>query len=187
MSSKQSHNDENKILTIPNILSFFRICLIPVIIWLFCVKHEYRWTGIVLIISGITDLADGFIARHFNRITNLGKILDPIADKLTQGAMLFCLITRFRFMLIPLLLLVVKEIFVGYTNLLVIRKTKQVLGAEWHGKASTCLLYAMMILHAFWHDIPLLVSNLSIAICTIMMATSLVIYGTRNIKTLRED
>ncbi len=51
----------------------------------------------MLLLSGVTDLADGFIARHFHMISDLGKVLDPVADKLTQAAVLFCLITRFPF------------------------------------------------------------------------------------------
>ena len=81
---------KNKILTIPNLLSLFRLCLIPVFMWLYCVEKNYLWTGIILIISGLTDTVDGFVARHFNMISDLGKILDPVADKLTQAAMLFC-------------------------------------------------------------------------------------------------
>ena len=85
---------QKKIITIPNILSFFRLCLIPVIIWLYTVEKNDAAAGAVLILSGATDVADGFIARHFHMISDLGKVLDPIADKLTQAAMLFSLCTR---------------------------------------------------------------------------------------------
>lgn len=59
---------DTKIFTIPIILSFFRLCLIPLIIWLYCVEHNYLWAGNVLILSGLTDLVDGFIARKFKQI-----------------------------------------------------------------------------------------------------------------------
>ena len=87
-------SSQSRILTIPNLLSFFRLCLIPVFMWLYCVEKNYLWTGIILILSGLTDTVDGIIARKFNMISDLGKVLDPIADKLTQAAMLFCLLTR---------------------------------------------------------------------------------------------
>ena len=77
----------NRIITVPNLLSFFRLCLIPVIIWSYCVKKNPLLAGEILLLSGLTDLADGYIARRFHRISNLGKILDPVADKLTQAAM----------------------------------------------------------------------------------------------------
>ena len=66
----------NRIITVPNLLSFFRLCLIPVIIWSYCVKKNPLLAGEILLLSGLTDLADGYIARRFHRISNLGKILD---------------------------------------------------------------------------------------------------------------
>lgn len=178
---------DNKIFTVPNLLSAFRLVLIPVFVWLYCVKKEYLLTGVILIVSGLTDLADGFIARHFHATSDLGKILDPVADKLTQAAMLICLIFRFPLMLIPFLLLFVKEVFVGATGLLVIRKTGEVHGADMHGKIATTLLDVMMILHAFWLDIPESVSNVSIAVCVVSMAVSLVLYGMRNVRIIRSS
>ena len=179
-------SSQSRILTIPNLLSLFRLCLIPVFMWLYCVEKNYLWTGIVLIISGLTDTVDGIIARKFNMISDLGKVLDPIADKVTQAAMLFCLLTRFPLMIAPLALMVVKEFFMGVTGLMVIQKTGKVFGADWHGKVNTWLLYAMMILHVFWYNIPDIVSKVLIGICVVMMLISLVLYGRHNLKALRE-
>ena len=176
---------ENKILTIPNLLSLFRLILIPVIIWLYWFRKDYFPAGVLLIISGLSDLADGYIARHFNAVSNVGKILDPIADKLTQAAMLFCLVTRFPLMAAPFGFLVIKEVFIGTTGLLMIRKTGKVVGADFHGKVATTLLYAMMILHIFWIDIPSAVSAVSILICLVSMAFTLLTYGSRNMRVLQ--
>ena len=129
-------------------------------------------------------MLDGFVARHFHMVSDLGKMLDPVADKLTQVSMLFCLVTRFPLMAVPIVLMFIKEIFMGITGLMVIRKTGSVFGADWHGKVSTCLLYAMMILHVFWYDIPDDISNLLIIVCTIMMCISLALYGRHHIKVL---
>lgn len=183
--TENPNSSDNKIITIPNLLTFFRLCLIPVFVWLYCVEKNYLLTGIILIISGVTDTADGYIARHFHMVSDLGKVLDPIADKLTQAAMLFCLLTRFSLMIIPLGLMVIKEIFMGVTGLLVIKKTGKVFGADWHGKLNTWLLYAMMVLHVFWYDIPDAVSEFLISCCVVMMAVSLLLYGWQNIKTLK--
>jgi len=177
---------EAAIFTIPNLLSFLRICLIPVIAWLYCVKQNSILAGGVLILSGITDVVDGYIARHFHMVSNLGKVLDPIADKLTQGAMLICLLFRFPWVIGPIILMIVKEIFMSVTGILVIRRTGIVLGAEWHGKAATVLLYGMILLHLFWYDIPTVVSTLSIAACTLMILISFFLYGIRNINALTE-
>ena len=178
--------NNKKIWTIPNALSCFRICLIPLFVWLYCAKEQYSATAAILMLSGLTDLVDGFIARRFHMVSDLGKILDPVADKLTQAAMLLCLFTKFPLMLLPFLLMAVKEITTAIMGIKVIRKTGAVHGANWHGKVNTCLLYAMMILHVLWSDIPAAVSTALILICVGMMLLSFVLYGFKNRKLLRE-
>lgn len=188
MKNRRSRENgtQNKILTIPNVLSFFRLCLIPLLIWLYCVKQDFILAGYVLLLSGVTDIADGFIARRFHMISDFGKVLDPIADKLTQGTMLFCLFTRFHWMLVPLALMLVKELYMGISGVLVIKRTGTVFGANWHGKVATCLLYAMMIVHIVYYDISALASNLLIASSVVMMVVSMILYGIRNTKALKE-
>ncbi len=183
METKNNHASD--IITIPNILSFIRLCLIPLIVWLYCGKEDYLLAGTVLIFSGITDLVDGFLARRFGWISDLGKILDPIADKLTQAAMLICLLLRYPMILLPFCLMVVKESFMAISGMMVIRKTGEVFGARWHGKAATCMLYAMMILHVFWGNIPPLYSNLSIFASTVIIGVSFLLYGIDNIRALK--
>lgn len=178
-------NTQNKIFTIPNVLSFFRLCLIPLLIWLYCVEHNFMWTAYILLLSGATDIVDGFIARRFHMISDLGKVLDPIADKLTQASMLFCLLTRFPLMIAPIALMLFKEMCMGISGFLVIKKAGTVLGANWHGKVATCLLYGMMLLHVVWYDIPSIVSNICVASCMVMMIISLILYGRRNWNTLK--
>lgn len=184
---KKQNSNANRILTIPNMLSFFRICMIPIIVWFYLVKKNYTGAAGVLILSGVTDMVDGFIARRFNMVSNVGKVLDPIADKLTQTVMLVCLFARFPMMIVPLVLMLVREIFMGVTGLLIIKKTGNVLGACWHGKVATCLLYVMMILHVFWHDIPAFVSGFAIAACILVVAVSFGLYGVRNIRILNQS
>lgn len=174
-----------KVFTFPNILSFFRLCLIPAIVWSYCVEQNYLLAGSVLIVSGLTDIVDGFIARKFNMVSDLGKILDPIADKLTQAAMLLCLLLRFPLLWILLVLVLVKEIFMCITGLMVIKKTGSVYGAKWHGKVATCLLYATMILHVFWNEITPVVSIVSTLACAVMIVISFILYSIQNIKKLK--
>lgn len=174
-----------KVFTFPNILSFFRLCLIPAIVWSYCVEQNYLLAGSVLIVSGLTDIVDGVIARKFNMVSDLGKILDPIADKLTQAAMLLCLLLRFPLLWILLVLVLVKEIFMCITGLMVIKKTGSVYGAKWHGKVATCLLYATMILHVFWNEITPVVSIVSTLACAVMIVISFILYSIQNIKKLK--
>ena len=168
---------KNKIITIPNILSLFRLLLIPVIVWLYIVKKDPIWTMVILALSGVTDIVDGIIARKCNMVSDFGKAFDPVADKLTQIAMLFCLVSRFKWMLLPLCVMIVKEIAAAILGLLVIRKTGIVESAAWHGKATTVSLYSMMIIHLIWFHIPPVTSGILIGACTALALLSAVMYS----------
>lgn len=138
----------------------------------------------MLALSGVTDIVDGIIARKCNMISEFGKAFDPVVDKLTQIAMLFCLVSRFKWMLLPLCLLVVKEITAGIVSLLVICKTGKVYGAVWHGKATTVSLYAMMVIHLIWYNIPSMISGILICACTALILLSAILYEVQNIGIL---
>ena len=178
---------KKKILTIPNILSMIRIVMIPIIVWLYVVEKNYAWAGGLLIFSGVTDVVDGFIARHFHMISDLGKVLDPIADKLTQATVLVCLLMRFPLMALPLAMMVLKETFMSVTGLLVIRRTGVVISADWHGKAATVLLYATMVIHIFWENISESQSALFIGATMVMIAISFFLYGRDNVNALKQE
>lgn len=185
MNNDTATKYQKKILTIPNLLSFFRLCLIPLIVWLYNFKQDYLWTLLILTLSGITDIIDGIIARRLNMISDFGKAFDPIADKLTQMAMLFCLVSRFSHMLIPLVLLVVKEVFTGITALISIKRTNTVKGAVWHGKLTTVALYSMMVIHLIWYNIPHAASLISVGVCIGIMLMSFIMYVFQNFKAIK--
>ena len=176
---------KGRIFTIPNLLSCIRILLIPVFLWFYLAKDDITATVILLALSALTDMLDGFIARHFHCVSDLGKALDPVADKLTQVAMLFCLLFRFPRMIILIIVLCVKEVFVGSTQLLVIHRTEEVLGADWHGKLTTILLYGVMLLHLLWLDLPASLSFALEMLCIVMLLLSGVLYGLRNIRAAK--
>ena len=180
-------NTRKQLFTIPNLLSLLRLCMIPLIIWLYCTQKNYALTAVVLVLSGLTDMVDGYIARRFNMVTDLGKALDPVADKLTQASVMFCLLSRFRMMLVPLLLLIFKEVCNGVISHVVIKKTGKVCGADWHGKVCTWLLYAMMFVHIVWFDISREWTTALIGICVIMMTLSFALYMVRNYKMLTKE
>lgn len=185
MNDVQQGKYYNKILTVPNVLSFFRLALIPMIIWLYIAKGEYVLTAGLIVLSGATDVIDGFIARRFNMVSALGKALDPVADKLTQCAMLICLVFRFPLMLLPLGLLVVKELFSGITGLVIIKQSGKVYSALWHGKATTVLLYVLLLTHVLWTTIPQALSEVMILATLSMMIISFILYGTRNLALIK--
>lgn len=181
MEEKYKH----KIITIPNILSLFRLLLIPAIMWLYIVKKDPLWTTAILVLSGVTDVVDGIIARKCHMISDFGKAFDPVADKLTQIAMLFCLVSRYHWMLLPLCVMVVKEVSAGILGLLVIRKTGKVDGAVWHGKATTVSLYSMMAIHLLWFNIPGVISGILIGQSTALALLSAFMYTRENVRKLR--
>ncbi len=186
MTDENTGRYQKKIITVPNILSLFRLCLIPVIVWLYCFRNDYLLTTLVLVISGATDVIDGIIARRFGMISDFGKAFDPVADKLTQIVTLFCLVVRFPHMIIPLVVLSVKEVLAAIFNMITIKKTGEVMGAVWHGKLNTVLLYSMMVIHLVWFRIPAVVSDILIVVCTAMMLLSAVLYNMRNARALEQ-
>ncbi len=164
--------------TVPNILTIVRFCLIPVIVYVYCFKENYRLALILVILSAATDVIDGIIARRFNLVSDVGKIIDPIADKLTQLAVLVCLVTKFGwYMLFPATLLVIKEVFSGIVVLVAINKTGEVTSSVWHGKLTTVLLYGVMALHIIWPEIPQALSYVLVFACTGVMIMSAILYA----------
>jgi cardiolipin synthase len=175
---------KNKIVTIPNILSLFRIFLIPLIVWLFVGKQDYILTGVFVLVSGLTDIVDGYIARTFHMISDVGKVLDPVADKATQFVVMMLIATKFPLIIIPVAFLAIKEIFMAITGYMIIKKCDVVLGAEWYGKAATVVLSAIMVLHLFWYNIDPIASIISIVLASGMIILALVLYAIRNLKYL---
>jgi len=178
---------QKKILTIPNLLSLLRLAMIPLLVWLYVSQQKYGWTAFVLLLSGLTDIVDGQIARRCNMVSDFGKFLDPIADKLTQLAMLACLMTRFPMMKIPLVLLLFKEIISGLMGVFAARKTGVVFSSEWHGKTTTVLLYLTITLHLLWINIPIYVTSGLTTLCTMMMLVSGILYLIRSINLFRSN
>lgn len=175
-----------RVFNIPNGLSLLRIGMIPVIVWLYSTQRRIA-AAIMLVLSGLTDVVDGHIARKCHLITDLGKVLDPIADKLTQASVLFLLISDTHAMLIPFVLLVVKEVIMAVGGLITIRHTGVVSGADWHGKAATALLYFTMFLHVVMQDMPSVLSNVLIVLCVLLMLLSLALYTRRSILAIKNS
>lgn len=132
-------------MTIPNILSIIRIILIPVFIVFYSLDLIY-FAAAIIFISGVTDTLDGFIARRFNQVSDLGKLLDPMADKLMQLAMAICVSIEYV-MVIPLLVIFfVKELLMLTGSIKLFRKEKKPIAAKWYGKLATFVFYSAMFL-----------------------------------------
>lgn len=133
--------------TIPNWLCFLRIALIPVFTVMF-IKGMYIPAFITMIVAALTDLLDGKIARKFNMVSNLGKILDPIADKLSQIAIVIILIVKFwdGYLKYILMLFIVKELLMVIGGVLLMAKGMRPVAAEMWGKVATTVFYIFMII-----------------------------------------
>lgn len=143
---------------IPNCLSLVRLALLPVFSVLYLNSDRdpslLWWSLAVLAFSGITDMLDGIIARRFNQITEIGKLLDPIADKLTQVSVLVCVVIR-NPALIPLMIIcLVKEVLQMIGGLLLLSRFDIIRGSKWFGKVSTTLFYLVMLAIVLWPAMP---------------------------------
>lgn len=140
---------KSEIITIPNLLSLFRIALIPVYISVYldaADDRQFLLAGSILALSCLTDMADGIIARKLHRITNVGKVLDPLADKLTQFALILSLCARYTALCPVLALFLVKELFQTGALIFFARKGKALPGALWAGKLCTSVLFLSLLL-----------------------------------------
>lgn len=175
---------KNQWLTLPNLMSCLRLCLIPVFVALYR-RGQTPAAIAVLCASAATDVLDGIVARRFNMVSDVGKILDPIADKLTQGTVLICLAARRPVIWVLVGLMFIKEAVTGIANWVIIRRTGWVHAARWHGKLATVLLYAAMLAHLLWPDMPQAASYALIGACAAAVLLSLCLYGKRNVETLK--
>ena len=141
-------NDWKKeICTIPNLLSLFRLILIPVYVYIYLnatEPHHFWIAGGILAVSCLTDMVDGKIARKFNMITNLGKVLDPLADKLTQLSLIICLSVHRKSLRVMLVLFLVKEFFQLFAMIIALRHGKALDGALIIGKICTTVLFVSL-------------------------------------------
>ena len=160
---------------LPNILSIFRICLVPVfIIVYFTDDNEIKYYAIlVYAIAGLSDYLDGYIARKFDAQTKLGKLLDPLGDKLMTFTVLVC-ITITRHVLIPAsIVFFVKEILMGIGGLILHKKAKiELPPANFIGKASTFVFFVVCVTLMLFRNVPdyVALALTSAAICLALIA-----------------
>lgn len=165
--------------SIPNLLGYFRILLVPVYLFLYAraeSTRDYYAAAGVMLLSFFTDFLDGKIARKFHMITEFGKILDPVADKITQGALALSFAFRYPAVSVLLLVFVLKELIMGALGLYMMRRGYRMNGASMHGKVCTALLDGVMLILLLAVDIPYLVVNLLTGACMAVMLISLTLY-----------
>lgn len=164
-----------QIFTIPNFMSLFRLVLVPFIIWTYC-KDDYDITAALVLVSAVTDILDGVIARKFNMVSDLGKVLDPVSDKLTHAALIVCIATRYSFAWLMFGLLAVKELTMFILGTIAVKRKDTVHSAKWYGKLCTVILEASLFLLVLFPGIPGNAAVALLILCSVVMVFSMIMY-----------
>ncbi len=191
--------------TIPNLLSVIRILLIPVFAYLFY-NDEKIWAVVVLALSGLSDTFDGQIARKFNQISDLGKVLDPVADKLTQIAIAIMLLIDFKSAQNPVinalgwvfLVFLIKEAIMIIGGLIMLLLNIRPGAAEFWGKAATVVFYVGMVIiiavgpevgalnSLLGFELPNVITGAIVVLCAIMTIAAFLSYMPETFRQFKE-
>ncbi len=173
------HNWKHAFLTIPNFLSLSRILLIPVYANVFVgaeTKRDYILAGGILCLSCLTDFADGFVARRYHMTSNVGKLLDPMADKLTQLTLIVCLCNKHALLMPVFILFLIKEAFQLIAFFFSFHIGTTLSGALWEGKLCTAVLFASFIVLVMFPEINPFVADLLILTDGVVLSISFLSY-----------
>lgn len=178
-----------KNINVPNTLTVIRlIVIIPMI--KFLLEQKYVYAGIMILISALSDMMDGFLARRLDQVTDLGKILDPIADKLTLIAVVVCVNVLYPEVMPFVLVLFSKELLMLAGGAFLLKVRIKPPAAKWYGKLSTVLFYTsittLIILKAVWGYTNETLSMTLLAVTTASMLFSLVRYFILFVKLVKE-
>jgi cardiolipin synthase (CMP-forming) len=165
----------DRIATVPNLLSFIRILLIPVFV-LLILHHGTEAAGLLVLGAVVaTDWIDGYIARHTNQVSNLGKLLDPVADRLAITAALIAIVIRDAFPLWAALLVIVRDALILVAGLVLLAAYKVRLDVRWIGKTATFGLMVAIPLVA-WGNFGLFLHRAAYGVGWVVYWPSIVLY-----------
>ena len=181
------------IFNVPNTLSFLRILLVPFMAY-FLLNNQIFLAFLMVALSGLSDAFDGYFARKLNQVTELGKMLDPIADKLTQVVATVCIAVKFPQLIGILVVFVIKEVLMSMGAAYLMHKNKKPGSARWYGKAATVLFYfsvaVIVLMDAFFTVEPkvfYVVSGVLLGLTAVMMLYAFVRYGMMFLQLLKSE
>ena len=160
------------VFTVPNLLSVVRLLMIPVYMSIYLLSDSLTnriVAGTIMAVSCITDLIDGMIARKCNQISTVGKILDPLADKLTQFTVIICLLVDHPVLWTVVALFVVKELFQLIAGAINLFKGRMLKGALVSGKISTAVLFISLISMIIFPMTEEIVGIITIIDCVVLL------------------
>lgn len=177
-------------MNLPNKLTIIRVCLIPFFVAVLLFDHGNNYTmrivaNVLFIVASLTDLFDGKIARKYNLVTNFGKFMDPLADKLLVCSALICLIELGQLPAWVVIIIISREFIISGFRL-VAADNGVVIAASYWGKFKTTFQMAAVILMIFNIPALTLVTNIVVVIAVALTIISLVDYVAKNIKILTE-
>lgn len=174
---------------VPNLLCYVRFFLIPVFVVLYLTANttkEYIQVGLIILLSGLTDFLDGFIARRYHLVTEWGKVIDPLADKLTQASLLFVMVLRIKGICFLIIIFVLLQLFLLVAGLVMLKKGRKLNGAKWFGKVSTTVFYGVMVLLVTIPSLSSKVTNGLIILCGSFLLLSFCLYGREYVLMYKE-
>lgn len=176
--------------SIPNLMGYFRILMLPVFLFTYYraeSREEYIVAFLILGVSLLTDFFDGKIARKFNMVTDFGKILDPVADKLTQGVLAIAVTFQYPLMGSFLVLFILKEIYMSVMGIYLIKKKNLRNGAQWYGKICTAVIDVGIVVLLLFPNMPYKKADLVILLMMAFMIFSLVNYLRYHISAIKGE
>ncbi len=177
--------DRKNVFTVPNLLSFSRLLMVPLLV-AFLLRGDRAGAFCVLALSALTDVADGCVARAFHMVSDLGKVLDPLADKVTQAALIFSLALRRKILFLLFGLLFVRESVMAAVGGIMFKKTGRVSSSLWYGKLSTVSVYLTAFLILVFPSVPspLLTGMTALSCCLVLL--SMFLYCARFTRITKE-
>lgn len=166
---------KQQVFTIPNAMSAFRIVLIPFFIWAY-VEEQYRLSIVLVAVSALSDMLDGFVARKLNMISDFGKFIDPVADKLTQAALVVCLMTKHPHIYVLFIILAVKELATLWLGAVVFKRHDSVNSAKWYGKMCTVVFEGTLMILMVFPEAREEYVHVAIALCAAVMLFAFAMY-----------
>lgn len=190
-------NENKKILTskadlwtVPNLLTYFRFVLVVPFVILF-LSEKYLYAAICIGLSGLSDCLDGFFARRLNQVTQLGKLLDPIADKITLISVMFCMAFYAPNVIPILVILIAKDVIMLLGGVSLLKRRITPPAAEWFGKLATIVFYFAVCIIVFMKAVinyeNILVDDILLSITAVVMLYALYRYSKIYRALIKED
>lgn len=181
--------NKNEILNFSNLLSILRLLLSIPLFLLFFYWNEPGIADIIIILvlfASLTDILDGYLARKLNQITEFGKIIDPLADKIAMSAVLLGFLFNELLSTYYILIVITRDIIIFLGGIYIAKRTNYVLPSNWIGKLTVFIIGLVILLRLFNLKEGILIFDIIFYLSLLMIFMSIIVYSIRGIKVLKE-